>query len=131
MRRYLYGLLGLSLCASLGGCYTTTVGGGPNVMAGTYSYVTRDLVVIYGVPLADAWPRTLAALEGLQLHIDSQHLDGLGGDIAARRADGTAVRVNLTPKEEYSTSISVRVGDLGDRGHSERLQRAIRKQFGM
>jgi len=131
MRRYLYGLLGLSLCASLGGCYTTTVGGGPSVMAGTYSYITRDLEVIYGIPLADVWPRALATVESLQLHIDKQYIDGLGGDIAARRADGTPVRVLLKPKGEYSTSISVRVGDFGSREQSERVHRTIRKQLGV
>ena len=131
MRRYLYVLLGLSLYASLSGCYTTTVGGGPSVTAGTYSYITRDLEVIYGIPLADVWPRALAAVESLQLHIDKQHIDGLGGDIQARRADGTKVLVQLKPKGEYSTSISVRVGDLGDREQSERIHRTIRKQLGI
>ena len=131
MRRYLYALFGLSLCASLGGCYTTTVGGGPSVTAGTYSYITRDLEVIYGVPLADVWPRALAAVESLQLHIDRQYIDGLGGDIQARRADGTPVLVQLTPKGAYSTSVSVRVGDLGDREQSERVQRTLRKQLGI
>src|SRR6266702_4277261 len=121
MRRYLYALLGLSLCASLSGCATTAVGGGSGAMVGTYSYVTRVLEVVYGVPLADIWPRTLAAVESLQLHIDQQHIDGLGGDIAARRADGTRVWVQLKPKGEYSTSVSVRVGDLGDREQSERV----------
>lgn len=131
MRRYLYALLGLSLCASLGGCYTTPVGGGPSATAGTYSYITRDLEVIYGIPLADVWPRALAAVESLQLHIDKQHIDGLGGDIQARRADGTPVRVYLKPKGEYSTSVSVRVGALGDREPSERIHRTIRQQLGI
>jgi Protein of unknown function (DUF3568) len=131
MRRHLYALVGLSLCACLGGCYTTAVGGGQSVMAGTYSYITRDLEVLYGIPLADAWPRTLAAVESLQLHIDTQYIDGLGGDIAARRADGTSVQVLLKPKGEYSTSISVRVGNFGDREQSERVQRSIRKQLGV
>ena len=67
MRRYLYVLLGMSLLA-ISGCVTTGVGGGPNVTAGTYYYFTRELEVIYGIPLADVWPRALAAVEGLQLH---------------------------------------------------------------
>jgi hypothetical protein len=131
MRRYLYALFGLGLCASLGGCYTTPVGGGPSVTAGTYSHITRDLEVIYGVPLADVWPRALAAVESLQLHIDRQHIDGLGGDIQARRADGTKVLVQLTPKGAYSTSVSVRVGELGDREASERVHRTLRNQLGI
>jgi hypothetical protein len=130
MRRYLYALLGLNLLANLGGCATTAVGGGASPIAGTYSYFTRELEVVYGVPLADIWPRTLAAVEGLQLHIDQQHIDGLGGDITARRADGTAVRVELRNVGDHSTGISVRIGFFGDREQSERVQRAIRQQLG-
>jgi hypothetical protein len=121
----------MSLLASVSGCVTTAVGGGPNVTAGTYSYLTRELEVIYGIPLADVWPRALAAVESLQLHIDRQTLDGLGGEIQARRADGTKVRVYLKPSGNHSTSISVRVGDLGDREMSERVQRTIREQVGI
>lgn len=131
MRRYVSVLLGLSLCASLGGCVTVPVGGGTSAAVGNYSYVTRDLEVIYGVPLADVWPRALAAVEGLQLHIDRQHVDGLGGDIAARRADGTRVWVWLKPNGEYSTSVSVRIGYMGDQDDSERVHRAIRQQLGV
>ena len=131
MRRYLYVLLGMSLLASVSGCATTGVGGGPNVTAGTYYYFTRELEVIYGIPLADVWPRALAAVEGLQLHIDRQRIDGLGGEIQARRPDGTNVQVSLEPTGDHSTSISVRVGFLGDREMSERVQRAIRQQIGI
>lgn len=131
MRRYVSALIGLGLCASLSGCFTTAVGGGPTSTTGTYSYITRDLEVIYGVPLADVWPRALAAVESLQLHIDRQYLDGIGGRIESRRADGTPVRVWLQPNGDYSTSVSVRVGDLGDREQSELVQRAIRKQLGI
>ena len=131
MRRYLSALLGMSLLASVGGCATTAVGGGPNVTAGTYYYLSRNLEVIYGVPLADIWPRTLAAVEGLQLHIDRQRIDGLGGEIQARRPDGTKVQVDLKPTGDHSTSVSVRVGFWGDREMSERVQRNIRQQIGI
>lgn len=131
MRRYLCALLGMSLLASVSGCVTTAVGGGPNVTAGTYSYLTRELEVIYGIPLADVWPRALAGVESLQLHIDRQMIDGLGGEIQARRADGTRVWVYLKPSGDHSTSVSVRVGDLGNRELSERVQRAIRQQIGI
>lgn len=130
MRRSLSALVGLSLLVSLGGCFTTPVGGGPNVTAGTYSYITRELEVIYGIPLADVWPQALAAVESLQLHIDRQSVDGLGGDIYARRADGTNVVVHLKPSGGHSTRIGVRVGGWGNRQQSERIHRAIRQQLG-
>ena len=131
MRRYLYALLGMSLLASVSGCVTTGVGGGPNVTAGTYSYLTRELEVIYGIPLADVWPRALAAIESLQLHIDVQRIDGLGGEIQAHRPDGTKVQVYLKPTGDHSTSVSVRIGFWGDREMSERVQRNIRQQVGI
>jgi hypothetical protein len=131
MQRYLYALFGMSLLASINGCVTTAVGGGPNAAVGSYSYLSRNLEVIYGIPLADIWPRALAAIESLQLHIDQQHIDGLGGDIQARRPDGTKVRVCLKPIGDHSTSVKVRVGVLGDRDMSERVQRTIRQQIGI
>lgn len=131
MRRYLYALLGMSLLASINGCVTTAVGGGPNAAAGTYSYLSRTLEVIYGIPLADVWPRALAAIESLQLHIDRQRIDGLGGEIQARRPDGTTVHVDLKPIGDHSTSVMVRVGTFGDREMSERVQRTIRQQVGI
>ena len=131
MRRYLYALLGMSLLASVNGCVTTAVGGGPSAAAGTYSYFSRNLEVIYGVPLADVWPRALAAVESLQLHIDRQRIDGLGGEIQARRPDGTTLQVCLKPTGDHSTSVSVRIGFWGDREMSERVQRTIRQQVGI
>ena len=131
MRRYLSALLGMSLLVSVSGCVTTAVGGGPNVTTGTYSYFTRELEVIYGVPLADVWPRALAAVESLQLRIVVQRIDGLGGEIEARRPDSTKVQVYLKPSGNHSTSVSVRVGFLGDREMSERVQRTIREQVGI
>ena len=92
MRRYLYALLGMMLLAGVSSCTTTGVGGGPNVTAGTYYYFTRELEVIYGVPLADVWPRALAAVESLQLHIDRQRVDGLGGEIQSRHQRAAAAR---------------------------------------
>jgi len=121
----------MSLLDSVNGCVTTAVGGGTTATTGTYSYFTRELEVIYGLPLADVWARALAAVESLQLHIDRQTLDGLGGEIQARRADGTKVRVYLKPSGNHSTSVSVRVGFLGDREMSERVQRTIREQVGI
>jgi hypothetical protein len=107
------------------------VGGGTNAAAGTYNYFSRNLEVLYGIPLADVWPRALAAVESLQLHIDQQRIDGLGGEIQARRPDGTKVHVCLEPVGDHSTSVYVRIGFWGDREMSERVQRTIRQQVGI
>ena len=130
MRRYLCALLGMSLLASVNGCVTTAVGGGPNAAAGTYSYLSRNLEVIYGIPLADVWPRALAAVESLQLHIDRQRIDGLGGDIQARRPDGTKVVYASNPSGTIAQA-SRCASALWGTEMSERVQRTIRQQIGI
>ncbi len=131
MRRDRSVALGLGLLVILSGCVATTVGGGLSATVGTYSYFARTLEVVYGMSLHNVWPKALAAVESLNLQIDRQQIDGLGGNIEARRADSTRIQVALKPSGDHSTSISVRVGEWGDREQSERIQRTIRQQLGL
>ena len=117
MRRYLCALLGMSLLASINGCVTTRGRRRPNAAAGTYSYFSRNLEVIYGIPLADVWPRALAAVESLQLHIDRQRMTDSVATFKHAVLMCTKVRVCLKPIGDHSTSVKVRVGTLGDWRH--------------
>ena len=119
----------LSLLAMLSGCIAAAVGVGAAAGAGTYSYVRGDLKATYSVTLDEAWPSTIQAMDTLKLAIDTQAMDALGGKIAAKRADGTPIKVVLKPLGESSTTISVRVGSLGSKIKSERVHDAIRKQL--
>jgi hypothetical protein len=80
--------------------------------------------------MAQVWPKTLAAMTELKLTVDRQLLDHIGGEIDARRVDGTVIKIRLTPAGEHSTTVGVRVGAFGNRDHAERIQDIIKKQLG-
>jgi hypothetical protein len=65
----------------------------------------------------------------LQLTFRTKKIDALGGAIEARRADGTMVKIRLTPVGERDTAIGVRVGTWGNREKSEIVHSAIRKEL--
>ena len=123
MKRWWYALLAMSALALCSGCVTAG--------AGTYDFIQGELRTTYSVPIEQVWPKTLAALHELKLTVDRQLLDHLGGEIDARRVDGTAVKVRLKPAGEHSTTVGVRVGTLGNRDHAERIHDIIKKQLGV
>ncbi len=131
MTRSLYTLIGLGVLAICGGCVAAAVGVGAGAGVGTYSYIKGELKATYSKPLEDVWPQALAAMQDLKLTVDRKQMDALGGEIEARRADGTAVKVHLKPAGERSTIVGVRVGLLGSRDKSERIHRAIQKRLGI
>ncbi|GIX49068.1 MAG: hypothetical protein KatS3mg131_3279 [Candidatus Tectimicrobiota bacterium] len=117
----------LLLALLLAGCATVHPRGPAGF--GTYSYVTGTLTWTYPVALKAAWEATLQAVQGLDLRIEKQLVDGLGGTLEAKRADGTPVFVWLRPLTERTTEVQVRIGTYGNRDDSERLHTAIRKQL--
>jgi hypothetical protein len=129
MKRSIHVLWGLSLLALFAGCVATGIGTGGGAGVGTYNYVTGELRVLYSVPLERMWPTVLKALQDLQLTIDSKHMDALGGEIAARRNDGTVVKVWLKPAGGHSTTIDVQVGTLGNKEKSELIHAAIQQHL--
>jgi hypothetical protein len=130
MRRYIYLLLGLSLLVVGNGCVTTAVGSGAGAGVGTYAYIKGELEVVYAVPLEDVWLKALEAIQGeLKLTIDSKYVDGIGGKISARRADGTRIKVRFEALGSHSTVIGVHVGTFGSRDFSKRIHTAIHNQL--
>ena len=131
MKRSIYVLWGLSLLAICSGCVATGIGTGGGAGIGTYNYATGELRVLYSAPLEKMWPKVLAALQDLQLTIDSKNMDSLGGEIEGRRNDGTPVKVWLKPAGNHSTTIDVRVGPfgLGSKEKSERIHYVIQQRL--
>jgi hypothetical protein len=129
MKRFVYALWGLSLLVIYSGCVATAVGTGGGAGVGTYNYATGELRVLYSVPIEKMWPRVLAALQDLQLTVDSKFMDALGGEIEARRDDGTPVRVQLKPAGRNSTTVDVRVGTFGSKEKSERIHYTIQQRL--
>ena len=98
----------------LGGCtkvYPDTTAG-----AGTYNPASGWLSWAYPVPLERSYQATLAALEGLDLRVQTKTLDGLEGRIKAIRADRTS-------------EVQVKVGTFGDQEQAELIHKNIRTQL--
>ncbi len=115
-----------ALLVVLGSCVAATIGTGDGAGAGAFSYITRDLKATYNVNMDTAWPATLRAIEQLNLTVESENIDSLGGDLAVKRADGTDVKIRLKPLSESSTRISIRVGWMGNKIKSVLIHDAIR-----
>ena len=117
---------GLSVLALCSGCVAATVAGA-GAGVGVYSYIQGELQATYKVPIEKAWPKTLAAMDELKLTVDRQLIDHLGGEIDARRVDGT--RSGFASRPLTIKRPSVRVGNFGNRQHSERVHEIIQKQL--
>ncbi len=112
MKRAMYAVGVLSIALVCSGCIAAAVGLGATAGVGTYTYVKGELKATYSVPLAQAWDASVTAMHTMQLPIDKQTIDALGGEITARRADGTPVKVKLKPLGDFSTDVGVRVGGI-------------------
>ncbi len=109
-----------------GGCVPATIGSGDGAGVGVFSYISRDVKATYNVDMNTAWPATLQALEQLNLTVESENIDALGGALAVKRADGTDVKIRLKPLNGSSTRISVWVGWIGNKTKSVLILDAIR-----
>jgi hypothetical protein len=130
MRRWIAITLVLGLCVISSGCVGAALVAGAGAGIGSYSYIKGELKTTYSASLKQTWTHTLAALDSLGLTVGFKQVDALGGKIEARRADGKAVKLRLTPVSDRTTTVGVRVGTFGNRGQSEQVLGAIRKQLG-
>jgi len=67
--------------------------------------VERD----YAKPVAEVWRAARAALEDLQLTLDDDRHDQLGGTIVARRATGDRLTVEVAGLDEHRSRVVVQV----------------------
>src|SRR5690349_22351539 len=67
--------------------------------------VERD----YGKPAAEVWRAARAAIEEMELTIDDDRHDQLGGRIVARRASGDRLTVDVVSLDEHRTKVVVEV----------------------
>lgn len=109
-----------------GGCVPATIGSGDGAGIGVFSHITRDVQATYHVHLDTAWPAALKAVEQLNLTVERENIDALGGALTVKRADGTHVAIRLKPLSSSSTRIRVRVGWMGNKTKSVLIHDAIR-----
>jgi hypothetical protein len=121
----------LSALFVLSGCAAVWLGVGAGVGIGTYKYVEGRLSREYPLAFSRAWDATNSALANLQISTSNSMDEGVKGEIEAVRRDGTKVAISLKDMGQNVTSISVRVGILGDRGLAERIHDEIASVSGI
>ncbi|HEV3028168.1 MAG TPA: hypothetical protein VG457_11380 [Planctomycetota bacterium] len=84
----------------------------------------------YGRPAAEVWQAALAALEALELRIDDDRHDQLGGTLAARRGTGDRLTVEITAIDERRSRVVVRA-DPGLGPLASTIQGTLAEKLGL
>jgi len=88
--------------------------------------VERD----YGKPAAEVWRAALAVMEALELTIDDDRHDQLGGRIVARRASGDRLLVDVRSLDEHRSKVVVDV-DPGNGNLATTVHDKLTEQLGL
>jgi hypothetical protein len=83
----------------------------------------------YSRPTPVVWNAMTAALQGLDLRIEEDHHDALGGKLTAVRATGDEVSVKVRSIDEQNASVNV-VVEKGDRNMADIVHGQIAKNLG-
>jgi hypothetical protein len=113
------------------GCALAWIGVGAGVGIGAYKFVEGRLEREYPLSYSRAWDATNSALENLQISISNSIKGDTKGNIDSVRKDGKRVLVSLKDRGQGVTTISVRVGLLGDRGLAEEVHNEIARAAGI
>jgi hypothetical protein len=126
-RAKLLAVVFLTVCSALcaGGCIVLAIGAGAGLGIGAYKFVKGELEVAYPAGYEETWSAALDALDSLELTKRSASKDAFGGRIGAARADGTPVKMSVTPVTPDSTTVKIRVGAFGNRAMSETIASEI------
>ena len=109
-----------------GGCLEVAlVSVGAGLGAGTYKYLEGSLTRDYPLAYPKAWETTNTALANLSITVSNSNNEGVKGSIEAVRKDGTKVTINLKDRGQGVSTISVRVGNLGDKQDAQRVHEEI------
>ena len=83
----------------------------------------------YPRPAADVWTAVTSALQALDLRIEQDKHDALGGDLRGIRATGDEVIVKVKSIDEQNSQVSVAVEE-GDRNMADIIHSQIAKNLG-
>lgn len=114
----------LLLCVILlQGCVAAVVGAGAG--AGAVAYIKGELQTTYAAPLSKTWDAAMSALKELEITVVTTQMDATRGTIEASRADGSRVKIDMKATGIDTTSVSIRVGILGDQAASRTINDKI------
>ena len=106
------------------GCITGVIGVGGLV------YKEGNLETQYAAPYEKTWNATLSAMQDMRVHIVATAKDATKGVIQGKEADGTNVRTTVEPSDPQITSVTIRVGIMGDEKKSRAIEHRIRIHLG-
>jgi len=84
----------------------------------------------YNKPASDTYDAAMSSLKSLELTVDKDRHDEMGGEIVARRGDKSKVTVNVTAVDKNKSRASVRV-DPGDSTLATLIHEKIADKLGM
>jgi hypothetical protein len=83
----------------------------------------------YSRPAPEVMTATTSALTSLDLRIEEDHHDALGGTMTAVRATKETVKINVKSLDEATTQVAIHVGE-GDRNLADIIHTQIAKNLG-
>ena len=113
------------------GCELAILGLGAGGGIAGYKYYEGHTSTELPLKYSRAWNVTNTALENLKISISSSDNRETQGTIKGVREDGKSVSIKLKARSQWVTTISVRVGRLGDRDESERILDEIASVAGL
>ncbi len=111
------------------GCALFLIGAGAAAGAGTVVYLNGELKVSGNVSLDRGWDAAQQAMRDLQFKVTKTQKDALAGELVARRADDTPIRVRLKQESATVTEFRIRVGTWGAEDLSRLIYQKIQSHF--
>ena len=119
-------LLMASLLAFGSGCILFVAGAAAGAGVAGYAWVNGELESTEAASLSRTWEASLAAMQDLQFPVTSQAKDALEGNLTARNAKNTEIKIKLKYVSNTSTEIHIRVGTFGDETQSRAILSKIK-----
>lgn len=116
------------LMTTVSSCTTANFGTPGLSGPGMYNPIIGKYTQEFSVPLDKTWVATLDALKALDLTPVTQAKDQLGGQVLAKRGDGTDVKLILRPDGLFWTRVTIEVG-RGEEEASIRIARELERRL--
>jgi hypothetical protein len=115
-----------ALLALGSGCVAVVVGAA--AVTG-YVYVKGEVETTEAASLNRTWDASLLAMQDLKYPVTNRIKDALEGEITARDAKDTTIKIKLKYIAKDSTKVQIRVGTFGDEARSRIILGKIREHL--
>lgn len=122
-------ILAVGLALSTAGCGLLVVGGAAAGGAGAAIYYQGKLEKTVDATVKDCYRASHEALKELDMPLNAGEVDYATGNVKSKYADGTKVWIDLERVSDTQTTITVRVGYLGDKERAMTILDHIEKHL--